>query len=107
MNAALRILPLLAMVLATASGPASAAGEKIIDNRQVRQEHRTDQGIATGNLTERETARIEWRNTKLNAAEDKVLPDGSMSKGEAWRLNRAYDRQSEFIYRQKHDGQAQ
>jgi hypothetical protein len=30
-----------------------------------------------------------------------------MSKGEAWRLNRAYDRQSEFIYRQKHDGQAQ
>ena len=89
------------------SGPASAAGKKIIDNRQARQEHRPDQGLANGNLTELESARIEWRSTKLNAAEDKMLSDGSMSKGEAWRLNRAYDRQSEFIYRRKHDGQAQ
>jgi hypothetical protein len=107
MSNTLRILPLLAVVLAAAAGPASAAGEKIIDNRQARQEHRTDQGIANGNLTERETARIEWRSTKLNAAEDKALSDGSMSKGEARRLSRAYDRQSEFIHRQKHDGQSQ
>jgi hypothetical protein len=48
----------LTLVLATAAGPASAAGEKIIDNRQARQQHRTDQGIATGNLTECEAARI-------------------------------------------------
>jgi hypothetical protein len=107
MNAALRILPLLALALAAATGPANAAGEKTIDNRQARQEHCTDQGVAGGSLTERETARIEWRSSKLNAAEDKAVTDGTMTGREARRLNRAYDRQSDFIFRQKHDGQVQ
>jgi len=105
MNPIARILPILALGVALAPLNAHAAGEKIIDWRQTHQEQRTDQGISNGSLNARETARIEWRSDKLGAAEDRALADGSLSKREAIRLNHAYEEQSEFIYRQKHDRQ--
>jgi beta-galactosidase GanA len=101
------MLPILALAFTFGAGTADAAGEKIVDWRQSHQEQRTGSGVAGGSLTQRETARMEWRSSKLNAAEDQALSDGQMSAGEARRLNRAYDRQSRFIYRQKHDGQSQ
>jgi hypothetical protein len=40
-----------------ASAPAGAAAERRIDNRQARQEKRIDQGVASGQLTQREARR--------------------------------------------------
>lgn len=113
MNNPGRMLPILALAVAPAAGTADGAGtvdgagENVIDWRQAHQEQRTDCGVAGGSLTQRETARVEWRSGKLNAAEDRAFSDGRMTVGEARQLNRAYDRQSRFIYRQKHDGQSQ
>jgi len=100
-----RFLPILAVALTLAPLSTDAAGENLIDWRQTHQEQRTDQGIYSGSLNTRETARIERRDARLGVAEDRALADGSLSKREAIRLNHAYDEQSEFIYRQKHDGQ--
>ena len=64
-------------------------------------------GIANGSLTEREVARIERHDQRLDNASDRALSDGDLSRGEFRGLNQAYNRESRVIYRQKHDRQNQ
>ena len=88
---------------------AASAGPRTqwLNGREARQEQRIDQGIASGSLTGAEATRLQNRETRLDNRTDKALSDGHLSSGEFVRLNRAYDRESGLIYRQKHDGQTQ
>jgi hypothetical protein len=90
----------LAALLAATS---SEAG--VIANRQARQQTRIAQGVASGQLTPRETARLEGREAALNRSIARMGSDGSLSAGERLRIQSRENRISRGIYRQKHDAQ--
>lgn len=76
-----------------------------IDQRQVNQQKRIDQGVASGQLTPKETARLQKREGKIAADEATAKADGKVTKAERKHLRREEDRASKAIYKQKHDGQ--
>jgi hypothetical protein len=76
-----------------------------IDRRQANQEQRIDQGIASGQLTEREAARLERQQNRIDRMEDRAKSDGVVTKKERARINAAQDRASRDIFREKHDRQ--
>lgn len=88
------------------SGMAFAQAETpVIDQRQANQEKRIDQGIASGQLNEREANRLNKQQEHINKIEDKAKADGVVTKGERARIDRAQDRASRHIAREKHDVQ--
>ena len=76
-----------------------------VDNRQDRQEARIDQGVASGELTRRETARLDARQARITRMEHRAEADGKVTGREAVRLERAQDKASHRIALQKHDRQ--
>ncbi len=85
-----------------AKDPAATPG---IDKRQENQQKRIDAGVKSGQLTEREAARMEKRQDKLQADKQKAQADGVVTKQERRQLHREADRNSKAIARQKHDRQ--
>ncbi len=76
-----------------------------IDQRQANQERRIDQGIASGQLNEREANRLNNQQEHINKIEDKAKSDGVVTNKERARMKHAQDRTSRHIARQKHDRQ--
>ena len=76
-----------------------------IGNRKERQQQRIAGGVASGQLTARETARLESREARLNRSIHRMRSDGVLTRGERGRIEHRQDRISHGIYRQKHDGQ--
>ena len=76
-----------------------------IDQRQANQERRIDQGIASGQLNEREAARLNKQQDHIDKLEDKAKADGVVTKKERQRIHNAQDRASRNIHREKHDRQ--
>jgi hypothetical protein len=102
-------LTLLGACLAAASlttwaqpHPAATPG---IDQRQANQERRIEQGVASGELTPRETKRLEKEQVAIKRAENRAKADGVVTPKERRHLQKMQDRASQDIYRQKHDRQ--
>ena len=76
-----------------------------IDQRQANQEKRIDQGVRSGALTPKETARLEQRETKIEADKLAAKSDGRVTRAERRKLMREENRASAAIKRQKHDRQ--
>jgi len=76
-----------------------------VDQRQANQEQRIDQGVASGNLTQREANRLERGQQHVDNMENRAKADGVVTRGERARLHQAQDVQSARIHRQKHDRQ--
>ena len=77
-----------------------------INAREARQERRIDQGIYSGELTKNETRRLEREQNRIDRVEDRYRTSGDgLSAKERARLERALNRSSRDIYRQKHDRQ--
>ena len=83
-------------------GQASTPG---IDARQANQERRIDQGVASGQLTQREAARLDRNENRIDRMENRAKADGVVTPRERARLHGALDQQSKAIARQKHDRQ--
>lgn len=77
----------------------------VIDQRKTNQEKRIDQGIASGQLNEREAHRLNKQQGHINKMEDKAKSDGVVTKKEKARIHQAQDRASRHIAREKHDRQ--
>lgn len=75
------------------------------DQRQVNQEQRIEQGEQSGTLTPREENRLENGQDHLQTMEDKAKADGNVTRQERARLQHAENKQSQRIFRQKHDRQ--
>jgi len=86
------------------SGLADAQAARV-DNRQERQETRIEQGAASGELTRRETVRMEQQQRHINRLERRTEADGQVTGREALRVESAQDRASQRIFRAKHDRQ--
>ena len=87
-----------------AATPAHAEGR--IHRRQENQQRRIAEGIESGQLTARETARLERGETRLNREIRRDRQSGGgLSPHERATIERQQDRMSRRIYRQKHDAQ--
>ena len=102
MTQALLIIGGVLLSAGMAYGQAETPG---IDQRQANQEQRIDQGIASGQLTQREAGRLEQQQQHIDTMENKAKSDGVVTKKERNRIHAAQDKASKKIYRQKHDRQ--
>ena len=99
---------LIASTLAFASIGAfaqAAAATPRVDQRQANQQARIANGAASGQLTSRETLRLEKQQAMVNKAEDHAKADGTVTRHERKRLHRMQNTASKRIHRQKHDAQ--
>ena len=77
-----------------------------INAREREQQTRITEGIRSGALTNREAARLENEQARLDRVEARYRASGNgLSRGERIKLERDLNRTSRDIYRQKHDGQ--
>lgn len=76
-----------------------------IDQREANQQRRIDQGVASGQLTQREAARLERGQQHVDNMEARAKADGVVTARERARIQHAQDVESRRIYRQKHDRQ--
>jgi hypothetical protein len=104
----IKTLILTAVISASAalSGTAFAAtATPRLDQREANQQQRINQGVASGQLTPREAARMQKRANRLQANEQRAKADGVVTPAERRRLQREANRNSRKIHRQKHDAQ--
>ncbi|HTJ97422.1 MAG TPA: hypothetical protein VL381_08120 [Rhodocyclaceae bacterium] len=76
-----------------------------IDQRQVNQDRRIEQGEQSGSLTNHEAKRLEKGEAHIDKMEAKAKSDGVVSQKENARIEHAENKESRAIYRQKHDAQ--
>jgi hypothetical protein len=90
---------------AQAAEPAVQPNMPRVDQRQANQERRIEQGVASGQLTARETLRVEREQKHIATAEAKAEGDGKVTAKERARLARMQNKASHDIRHQKHDAQ--
>ena len=76
-----------------------------VDKRQENQAARIEQGKASGQLNEKEAARLDAGQARVATAEEKAKADGKVTKKERARLQHKENKQSRRIAKQKHDKQ--
>ena len=96
-----------AAVLAALSLPAFAQTTSTprIDQRQANQEQRIQQGVNSGQLNQKEAARLEKGQARVQKMEDKAVADGKVMAKERARIEKAQNKESRKIAREKHDKQ--
>jgi hypothetical protein len=90
---------------AQTGNPASASSQRMQANvaRNARQQARIEQGVQSGQLTGRETARLEHGEAHVDRVEARQAANGRVEAAEASRAQRLENRESRRIFRQKHD----
>ena len=76
-----------------------------VDAREAKQQARIDAGVASGQLTAKETQRLEKQQGHVAAVEAKAKADGTVTAGERHHLAKVQNRSSANIHHQKHDAQ--
>ena len=76
-----------------------------VDAREVKQDARIQQGVASGQLNAKETYRLEKQQANINRAEANAKADGKVTQGERKHLNHMQNKASKNIHHQKHDAQ--
>jgi len=97
-------LTLLATGTAFAQATDPAATPRV-DKREARQEQRIEQGVASGQLTPRETHRLLAREARVENVEARAKSDGVVTAQERKHLAHLQNKDSAAIHRQKHDRQ--
>ena len=92
---------------AARGNPNSASSQRMQADvqRNVNQERRIEQGIQSGQLTNREAGRLERGQARVDRAEARAGADGHVGAREQQRIQKAENKQSRRIYREKHDAQ--
>jgi hypothetical protein len=92
-----------ALVTAAIALPAAAQVQSTprVDERQANQETRIQQGAKSGELTPKETAKLEKGQAKVQKLENKAVADGKVTPKEQARLEKAQDKQSKKIAKKK------
>jgi len=92
-------------VPAQPAAPGNPTAMPRVEQREARQEGRIQQGVNSGQLTPRETRRLQGEQARIERAENHAQADGKVSAQERARLRNMQDRASRDIYREKHDRQ--
>jgi hypothetical protein len=105
MNSMSRLLAVAGFSLMMLPMAAAADSGEWFELRDQRNDARVANGAADGSLTNQELDRVENREQHVDNVTDRALADGDLTWRERRKLDRAHDRESRFIYRQKHDRQ--
>src|SRR5258708_7761130 len=103
MKAAATLIAVAVAGLFSVSASAQTVGSEV--QRNVNQQQRIEQGIQSGQLTNREAAKLERGQARVNRAEARAGADGHVGPNEQRRIQKAENQQSKRIYREKHDAQ--
>ena len=79
------------------------ADTPVLDQREQNQAQRVRQGVQSGELTRRETARLVQGQAQLRRMENHAKSDGVMTQRERARLQQKASVESRKIYRKKHN----
>ena len=92
---------------AQTGNPNSASSQRMQADvqRNINQQERIEQGVKSGSLTTRETAKLEAGQARDTRAEAHAGADGNVTAKEQRRLQKKEKKQSERIHREKHDAQ--
>ena len=102
----MRLKTTLAALIAAVAVPVLAqTATPGIDKREAYQQQRIDQGVQSGQLTQKEAARLDKSEARIETMEDKAKADGKVTVKERERLQNAQNVESRRIYREKHDRQ--
>jgi hypothetical protein len=99
------VLTVKVMAAALALGVAAVGAAAEVDARQVNQQARIGEGVASGQLTPGEAARLERREARIHREiqRDRAANGGTLTPAERARINRQENRTSRQIYRAKHN----
>lgn len=86
-----------------AGGALAGTNDPGIQQREVNQENRIDQGVASGRLTPKEAGRLDAQQARIQQREARMKADGNLTAAERRRLTRQQNRASRNIYRLKHN----
>ena len=107
----LAVATLFAAGTALAQTPQPSPNQKpaTVNQRRENQQDRIANGVRSGQLTPRETRRLEGRETRLNHTirSDRKANDGKLTAQERRQVNRRQNRISRSIYRDKHNNARQ
>ena len=96
----------IAVAMLTLSATAYAGtNDPVIQQREVNQQNRIDQGIQSGQLTPHEAGRLEAQQDRIQQKETRMKSDGNLTKQDRVKLTRAQNRASRNIFRKKHNNQ--
>ncbi len=92
---------------AQTGNPNSASSQRMQAalQRNIHQQTRIQQGLRSGGLTNREIARLERGQARVNTGVARAGADGHVGAREHHRIQYAENRQSARIFRQRHDAQ--
>ena len=100
-------LILTGMLLSTSLLMATLALAGPYTYREERQQDRIAQGVASGQLTPGETARLEREEARIEAERRAFWADGNLSPAERAKLTHDLNKTSRDVYRLKHNGRHQ
>ena len=106
----MKIQTLITVLVLAASGatwaqaPASTTATPGVDKRIENQQKRIDQGVASGQLTGKEAVRMQKREDHLKSDVAAAKADGTVTPQERKKLQHEANRNSEAIYKNKHNG---
>src|SRR5262245_44741954 len=92
---------------AAKGNPNSASSQRMQADvkRNVNQERRIEQGVKSGQLTNREVGKLESGQARVDRSEARAGANGHVGAKEQQRVQKAENQQSKGIYKQKHDKQ--
>jgi hypothetical protein len=73
--------------------------------RDVNQQRRIEQGVKSGQLTNREVGKLENGQARDDRAQARAGANGHVNANERQHIQKAENKQSKRIYKQKHDAQ--
>jgi len=98
------ILTMAGIICTTSVGSALAGtNDPVINQRQINQERRIEQGVKSGQLTPNEAGRLEAQQARIEQREERMKSDGNLTARERRALTRQQNRASRNIYRKKHN----
>ena len=85
----------------------NTAPSPVINQHKENQQDRIGNGVENGSLTAGEASRLEKKETRINHEENRMKSDGHFTAAERARVRNQQGHLSKQIYNQKHDAQVQ
>jgi len=77
----------------------------VVGGRQKNQQERIDEGVKSGELSKRETIRLEKEQARIRRKKRRLKSDGTLSAKDKAKLTHDQNKASRHIYKEKHDEQ--
>jgi hypothetical protein len=101
------LIAVAGLAIGLAFGAAAQDKTPVVKQREINQQGRIERGVKSGELTRRETARLEREQARIKTDKLMAKADGKVTAKERAKLRREQNRASKHIYNAKHNAQVQ